>query len=200
MKRDEESIRRMVRDHYKEIVGGGSGCCGARSEPEAVRESGVRLGYRPDDLALAPGKANLGLGCGNPLDRADLQPGETVVDLGSGAGFDAFLAARKVGPAGRVIGVDMTPEMVDKAEGNAREMGVENVEFRLGTIERLPVDDESADVVISNCVVNLSPDKAAVFSDIFRVLKPGGRICISDVLQTGEIPQPLRDDPAAWCG
>jgi arsenite methyltransferase len=146
------------------------------------------------------GYANLGLGCGNPLTGADLQPGEQVVDLGSGAGFDAFLAAKSVGPDGRVIGVDMTPEMIGKAQKNAEQLHVENVEFRLGEIEHLPVEDDSADAVLSNCVINLSPNKQAVYGEISRILKPGGRICISDVLRSKEIPRGLTDDPVAYSG
>jgi len=161
---------------------------------------GKILDYKDRDLMLAPGEANLGLGCGNPIGQADLRPGETVLDLGSGAGFDAFLAAREVGPSGRVIGVDMTNEMVEKARGNAERLNVLNVEFRQGKIESLPLEDGAVDVAISNCVINLSPDKAAVFGEIHRVLKPGGRIIISDILRSGAIPKALRDDPAAYTG
>jgi ubiquinone/menaquinone biosynthesis C-methylase UbiE len=163
-------------------------------------DQGKALDYAENDLHVAPGEANLGLGCGNPISRADLKPGEVVLDLGSGAGFDAFLAARQVGPSGKVIGVDMTPEMVEKALQNAEKLQVANVAFRLGQIERLPLADGSVDVAISNCVINLSPDKSAVFGEIYRVLKPGGRMVISDVLRSGEIPQELKNDPAAYTG
>ncbi len=163
-------------------------------------DMGQKIGYTAEQLAIGLGQANLGLGCGNPLAMADLQPGEHVVDLGSGAGFDAFLAAKRIGPEGKVIGIDMTPEMIGKAQKNAEQLDVENVEFRLGEIEHLPVEDHSADVVLSNCVINLSPNKEAVYGEILRILKPGGRICISDVLRSKDIPQDLKDDPAAYAG
>jgi ubiquinone/menaquinone biosynthesis C-methylase UbiE len=165
-----------------------------------IMDMGKALDYTKEDLSLAPGEANLGLGCGNPISRADLKPGETVLDLGSGAGFDAFLTAGRVGESGRVIGVDMTPEMVQKARKNAENLNIHNVEFRLGEIEKLPIADASVDVVISNCVINLSPDKSAVFREIYRSLKPGGRIIISDVLRSGTIPKEIRDNPAAYTG
>lgn len=163
-------------------------------------DMGQKIGYTTEQLAIGLGRANLGLGCGNPLAMADLQPGEQVVDLGSGAGFDAFLAAKSIGPEGKVIGIDMTPEMIGKAQKNAQQLDVDNVEFRLGDIEHLPVEDHSADVVLSNCVINLSPNKEAVYREILRILKPGGRICISDVLRSKDIPQDLKDDPAAYTG
>ena len=165
-----------------------------------LKELGKALAYEEEDLLLAPGEANLGLGCGNPINMADLKPGESVLDLGSGAGFDALLAAKRVGASGKVIGVDMTLEMVQKAKTNAEKLDVSNVDFRLGKIEKLPVSDNSVDVVISNCVINLSPDKSTVFGEIYRSLKPGGRIIISDVLRSGEIPVELRNNPAAYTG
>ena len=205
MKCQDNEIHDLVKEKYAAIAEGNRGmgassCCGGPSPLINIQTIGKVLDYQDADLLLAPGEANLGLGCGNPIGMADLKPGETVLDLGSGAGFDAFLASRQVGPSGQVIGMDMTVEMIEKARGNAEGLNIHNVEFRLGKIESLPIEDSSVDVVISNCVINLSPDKAAVFGEIHRVLRPGGRIVISDILRSGEIPQELRDNPAAYTG
>lgn len=205
MEEFQNKVRGLVIEKYAAIAKGTSGgcapsCCGGSSPLVSIADLGKALDYAEEDLALAPGEANLGLGCGNPISRAALKPGEMVLDLGSGAGFDAFLASRQVGASGKVIGVDMTREMVQKARANAETLNVSNVEFRLGEIEHLPVADDSADVVISNCVINLSPDKSAVFGEIYRCLKPGGRILISDILRSGEIPEALRNNPAAYTG
>ena len=198
-------IKNMVKDRYANIAQSESGCCSPesccdQSNPSDILNIGQMVGYSNDQLSIGLGAANLGLGCGNPISEADLNPGETVVDLGSGAGFDAFLAAKEVGPNGTVIGVDMTPEMITKAQKNAENLKFATVEFRLGEIERLPVEDNTADVVISNCVINLSPEKSAVYGEIFRILKPGGRIIISDVLRSGELPEKIKLDPTAFTG
>ena len=200
-----EDIKCLVKESYAQAAKSSQcessgGCCGGFIAPSEIFELGKTLDYTEDQLAIGLGEANLGLGCGNPLAMADLQCGETVLDLGSGAGYDAFLAAKNIGPTGKVIGVDMTPEMIQRANENMNKLKIANVEFRLGEIEELPVSDDSVDVVLSNCVINLSPDKEAVYRDMFRVLKPGGRISISDVLTSGEIPKEVKEDPSAYTG
>ena len=195
-----EDIKAAVRERYGEWAQSGASCCPAPVGGASCSCGGSSeaLGYDPAELAALPEGADLGLGCGNPLGFAALEPGQTVLDLGSGAGIDCLLAAKRVGPTGHVIGVDMTPEMIEKARENAARGGFETVEFREGTIEALPVDDESVDAVISNCVINLVPDKATAFREIFRVLKPGGRLEVSDIVLVGELPDGMEDDVESY--
>lgn len=197
----EEEIRKVVRDGYATIAKSGSSCCSPTSSccsTNASQEISKGIGYTEKELEAVPEGANLGLGCGNPVAFTSLREGETVLDLGSGAGFDCFLAANKVGKSGKVIGVDMTPEMIEKAREHARKGSYENVEFRLGEIENLPAADGSVDVVISNCAINLAPDKERVFKEAFRVLRPRGRLLVSDIVLSRELPSSIRDSMQAY--
>ena len=217
--KDKETIRKVVRERYGNIaksatvasgISSTSSCCGQSETPASTdpaasccggppispQQISTLMGYSKEDFSSIAEGANLGLGCGNPTALADLKPGEVVLDLGSGAGIDCFLAANAVGKTGRVIGVDMTSEMISKARNNAKKMGTRNVEFRLGEIEHLPVADNKADLIMSNCVINLSPDKRQVYREAYRILKPGGRLSISDVLATAELPAKFRKNLA----
>jgi SAM-dependent methyltransferase len=195
-----ESLVDKVRQRYARIARDpGRGCCGAPAEHSPAALSG-KLGYGEEEMAAVPDGANLGLGCGAPLAHLDLRAGEVVLDLGSGGGFDAFLASPRVGPEGRVIGVDMTDEMIDRARDNAKRGGLTNVEFRRGRLESLPVDDGSVDAVTSNCVINLVPDKGRVFREVARVLRPGGRLVVSDIVLDGPLPDAVTRDLLAYVG
>lgn len=192
-------IRHTVRRKYGQIATGKAGGCGCGCSADSSAVA-TEIGYTKDQLSALPEGANLGLGCGNPLEHAGVRRGETVLDLGSGAGMDVFIASREVGPEGRVIGVDMTPDMIEKARANAAKAGVTNVEFRLGEIEHLPVADGSVDVIISNCVINLSPDKPQVFREAFRALAPGGRLMVSDLVLLEPLPEQVRNSVEAYVG
>ncbi|UCG07243.1 MAG: arsenite methyltransferase [Desulfobacterales bacterium] len=217
--KEKEKVREFVRERYGNIaktvnviagIGTSPSCCGQSSQPTETNlpasccggtdvttgQISALMGYSKEDIISVPEGANMGLGCGNPVALASLKPGETVVDLGSGGGFDCFLAAKQVGARGHVIGVDMTPDMVTKARMNAEKIGSKNVEFRLGEIEHLPVADNSADIIMSNCVINLSPDKPSVYREAYRILKPAGRLAIADIVATAPLPQEVQKNLA----
>ncbi|UCE35639.1 MAG: arsenite methyltransferase [Deltaproteobacteria bacterium] len=200
----EGKIKKVVREGYAKIAAGESSCCGPVSSccgsSDVTQDLSKKIGYSDEELNAVPEGANLGLGCGNPVALASLKEGDVVLDLGSGAGLDCFLAAHKVGKEGKVIGVDMTPEMIDKARENLNRGNYDNVEFRLGEIENIPAADNSVDVIISNCVINLSPDKRRVFKEAFRVLKPGGRLMVSDIVLKKELPDFIKNSVEAYVG
>jgi len=198
---EEKKIKEVVKRRYAQIAKQDQqSCCPSCACEVNPLSQAEAIGYLKEDLEHIPEEAVMGLGCSNPTTIADLKAGEVVLDLGAGAGVDVFLAANKVGSTGRVIGVDMTKEMVDKAKGIARTHGYHNVEFRLGEIEKLPVEDKSVDVIISNCVINLSPDKSKVFHEAYRALKPGGKLTVSDIVSEGALPDEIKNDPEAWAG
>jgi arsenite methyltransferase len=209
---DEEKIRKEVRRHYGELAekvgnGAAASCCATEEQAEAASDccapgnDSTRLIYELPEVGELPQEVrSLSAGCGDPVTLAELEPGQVVLDLGSGGGIDCFLAARKVGDAGHVIGVDMTAEMLSQARANKRKVGADNVEFRLGEIEHLPVEDNSIDVILSNCVINLSPDKPQVFREAFRVLRPGGKLAVSDIVADGPLPELLQRDLSSWAG
>lgn len=199
----DKNIKKIVKEGYAKIAATNGSCCGRSSccsGSDSATTISKKIGYTDDELKSVPKGSNLGLGCGNPIALASLKEGEAVLDLGSGAGFDAFLASKKVGPRGRVIGVDMTPEMIAKAKANAKKSGYKNVEFRLGEIEKLPVEDDSVDVIISNCVINLSPDKEKTFKEAFRVLRSGGRLMVSDLVLVKDLPKAIKESVEAYVG
>jgi len=200
---NESEIKEQVKHNYGKIAqdsGSFHTSIGCGCDPKSLSELSLLMGYTEDELKIIPKESNMGLGCGNPTALASLKKGETVLDLGSGGGIDAFLAVQKVGETGYVIGVDMTKEMIQKAKETAKKNGYNNVDFRLGEIENLPLEDNSVDVIISNCVINLSPDKERVFQEAYRVLKPKGRILISDIVTEGNIPEQLQKNISTWVG
>ena len=203
MKKNNRDIKKYVKEGYAKIAQQGGSCCPTSSccgSADQAQDISKAVGYSNSEMNAVPEGANLGLGCGNPVAIASLKEGETVLDLGSGAGFDAFLASPRVGVKGRIIGVDMTPEMIKKAHANAKKGNYKNVEFRLGEIEKLPVEDNLVDVIISNCVINLSPDKISVFKEAFRVLKPGGRLMVSDLVLVKDLPEAIKKSIEAYVG
>jgi len=201
---EKEEIGKIVRERYRDVAKQGSSCCGPAKpccgSTDLAQNISRNIGYSEEELKAVPEGSNLGLGCGNPIALASLKEGEVVLDLGSGAGFDCFLAANQVGSTGKVIGVDMTAEMLERARENARNGNFDNVEFRIGEIENLPVGDNQVDIIISNCVINLSPKKKRVFQEAFRVLRPGGRLMVSDIVLLKDLPEEIKDSAAAYVG